>query len=142
MTGEISIGPASKKDVPDLLRFWALAGENDGRPADGETAVRRLIERDPEATIVAFREGSIVGSIVAGWDGWRANLYRLAVHPGHRGQGIARLLLEHAERRLADVGATRFCAMVLEGNDVGGEFWQAAGYAPQQDWRRWVKPVG
>ncbi|WP_405737448.1 GNAT family N-acetyltransferase [Streptomyces sp. NBC_01537] len=32
-------------------------------------------------------------------DGWRCHLYRLAVHPGHRRQGIA--LLDAAEQRFA-----------------------------------------
>jgi hypothetical protein len=32
--------------------------------------------------------------------------------------------------------------MVLEGNDLGQAVWRASGYEPQDNWRRWVKPVG
>ena len=35
----------------------------------------------------------VVGTVIAGWDGWRAHLYRLAVAPDLRGRGIARQLL-------------------------------------------------
>jgi ribosomal protein S18 acetylase RimI-like enzyme len=82
-----------------------------------------------------------VGTVIAGWDGWRAHLYRLAVHPDHRRQGIGSLLLNAAEQRLAALGATRFDAMVLEGNELGASTWRARGYAPQEEWRRWVRTV-
>lgn len=133
--------PATPDDVTALLEFWSVAGENAGRPADDAGMVLNLIQHDPGAVLVATVADTVVGTVIAGWDGWRANLYRLAVHPDHRGRGIARHLLDHAEARLASLGATRFCAMVLVENDVGARFWRAAGYVPQQDWRRWVKPA-
>jgi ribosomal protein S18 acetylase RimI-like enzyme len=133
---------ATADDVPALLALWEVAAENDSRPADTSTKVELLLERDPEACTVAERDGKVVGSLIAGWDGWRAHLYRLAVHPDVRRQGVGRLLLAHAEDRLRALGAGRVDAMVLEGNDLGQTTWRAAGYAPQPDWRRWVKPLG
>jgi ribosomal protein S18 acetylase RimI-like enzyme len=135
----IIVRAATAADVPALLEFWLTAGENDSRPADTSEAVGRLIERDPEALIVAVDAGVIVGSVIAGWDGWRYHLYRLAVSPQRRRQGIGRLLLEHAEARLAALGATRLDAMVLVANELGQSAWRTAGYAPQPEWRRWVK---
>jgi ribosomal protein S18 acetylase RimI-like enzyme len=128
-------------DVDALIVFWQLAGENDGRPTDSADAVRRLIERDPDALLVAELGGVIVGTVIAGWDGWRAHLYRLAVHPDHRRQGIGRLLLNAAEGRLEALGASRLDAMVLNDNEVGRSAWLARGYRPQAEWSRWVKPV-
>ncbi|MBC3763213.1 GNAT family N-acetyltransferase [Quadrisphaera oryzae] len=124
-----------------LLRFWARAGENASRPADEPEAVVRLVQRDPGALVVAELGGRVVGTVIAGWDGWRANLYRLAVDPDVRGRGIGGLLLSRAEDRLRALGAQRFCAMVLDDNELGRAFWVSAGYAPQDDWRRWVKPA-
>jgi hypothetical protein len=31
--------------------------------------------------------------------------------------------------------------MVLDGNNLGQSLWRATGYEPQENWRRWVKPV-
>lgn len=124
-----------------LLRFWARAGENASRPADEPEAVVRLVQRDPGALVVAELGGRVVGTVIAGWDGWRANLYRLAVDPDVRGRGIGGLLLSRAEDRLRALGAQRFCAMVLDDNEQGRAFWVSAGYAPQDEWRRWVKPA-
>ena len=128
-------------DVDALIAFWQLAGENDARPTDSAAAVRRLVERDRDALLVADLDGVIVGTVIAGWDGWRAHLYRLAVHPDHRRQGIGRLLLDAAEARLEVLGASRLDAMVLDGNELGQSAWQARGYQRQAEWSRWVKPV-
>lgn len=139
--GGIVLRAATPADAEALLAFWAVAGENDARPADSRDAVDALLARDPEATIVAVEGDRVVGTVIAGWDGWRAHLYRLAVDPGERRRGIGRRLLDAAETRLRDLGATRFDAMVLEGDALGARAWAARGYAPQQEWRRWVRPA-
>jgi ribosomal protein S18 acetylase RimI-like enzyme len=133
------IRSAVAADVPGVVAFWAVAGENDDRPADSETAVARLVERDPDALLVAVDAGELVGTVVAGWDGWRAHLYRLAVHPRRRGEGVAHALLDAAQARLVGLGATRLDAMVLEGNELGQAVWRSRGFAPQPRWRRWVR---
>ncbi|MER6972437.1 GNAT family N-acetyltransferase [Nocardioides sp. NPDC000445] len=139
----IELRPAVVADVPSLLELWEVAAENDSRPTDSAVKVETLIARDPEAcTVAVTEEGRIVGSLISGWDGWRAHLYRLAVHPDVRRQGLARRLLAHAETRLVALGAGRIDAMVLEGNDLGQSLWKSSGYESQPEWRRWVRPVG
>lgn len=137
------IRPATGDDVDALLALWEIAAENDARPVDTREAVERLLERDPGACLLAVLEGGNdpIGSIIAGWDGWRAHLYRLAVHPEHRRRGIARALLSAAEEALVEHGATRADAMVLSSNTLGRQLWSGLGYTEQQEWRRWVKPL-
>ncbi len=48
-----------------------------------------LLNRDPDAVILAEHDGELIGSIIAGWDDWRCHLYRLAVRPAWRRQGCA-----------------------------------------------------
>jgi hypothetical protein len=31
--------------------------------------------------------------------------------------------------------------MVLADNELGQSLWRATGYEPQENWRRWVKPL-
>jgi ribosomal protein S18 acetylase RimI-like enzyme len=137
---EVQIRSATLQDIEELIEFWSVAGENGSRPADRPDLVVRLLQRDPDAVIVAELDGAIVGTIICGWDGWRGSLYRLAVSPALRRQGIGRRLLAAAEERLSSLGAERFHAMVLDENESGQSVWKAAGYAPQHDWSRWVKP--
>lgn len=49
------------------------------------------------------------------------------------------ILLAVAEERFAALGGRRGDAMVLERNALAQRAWRAAGYAPQPQWRRWVK---
>jgi len=44
---------ATPADVDAVLAFWATAAEDSHRPPDSADAVRRLIDRDPEALILA-----------------------------------------------------------------------------------------
>ena len=136
-----TIRAAEVSDAGDLVEFWSIAGENESRPTDTSDAVVALIERDPDALLVAVVGVQVVGTVIAGWDGWRAHLYRLAVHPEHRGRRVGTVLMDAAEARLAALGATRLDAMVLDGNALGRSLWEARGYRAQDDWSRWVKPV-
>jgi ribosomal protein S18 acetylase RimI-like enzyme len=137
----LRIRHAQDTDTEALLAFWAEAGENHSRPTDGAELIEALLARDPESLVVADADGRIVGTVIAGWDGWRAHLYRLAVAPDLRGHGIARLLMDRAEARLRALGAIRFDAMVLNENAAGAAAWTAMGYRPQEEWTRWVKPA-
>ncbi|MGO9498921.1 MAG: GNAT family N-acetyltransferase [Solirubrobacteraceae bacterium] len=49
-------------------------------------------------------EGELVGALIAGWDGWRGNMYRLAVGPDHRRRGVARRSLDAGEEHLRGSG--------------------------------------
>ncbi|RCG22474.1 GNAT family N-acetyltransferase [Sphaerisporangium album] len=134
------IRTAADEDVDAVLTFWLRAAEGTDRH-DTAAGVRRLIERDPDALLIAELDGRIAGTLIAGWDGWRCHLYRLAVDPAHRRQGVARALLDAAERRFAEFGGTRADAMVLHANTLAHQAWTAAGYTRQDDCARWVKPL-
>jgi ribosomal protein S18 acetylase RimI-like enzyme len=125
-------------DIDRLLAFWRVSAEGTDR-ADDRPSVERLLARDPEALILAVEGDNIVGSVIAGWDGWRCHLYRIGVREDRRQRGIARSLVAAAERRFAAQGARRVDAMVLEDNGLGQSAWTALGYVPQQAWRRWVR---
>ncbi len=137
----LEIRAATTDDVGGVLALWRCAAENDDRPADDAEHVQKLIARDPEALVLVVDGGAIVGTVIAGWDGWRCHLYRLAVAPSHRRRGVASALLTHAEARLRSLGGARADAMVLGGNGGGHGLWRTAGYAPQARWRRWTKAL-
>ncbi|GIH08460.1 N-acetyltransferase [Rhizocola hellebori] len=136
----ITLRQATAADVAAVLAFWRIAAENTNR-SDSARAIQELITRDPQALLIAVHDEQIVGSVIAGWDGWRCHLYRFAVHPARRRQGIGRLLLDAAEQRFVALGGHRADAMVLNDNELGINVWAAAGYAPQSDCARWVKPL-
>ena len=120
-----------------MLAFWRESAEPTSTDSAG--ALASLIDRDPGALIVAEAEERIVGTVIAGWDGWRGSIYRLAVGPDRRRSGLGRALLHAAEERLAGLGATRVHAIVVESNDVAVAFWTASDWEHQAGQLRFAK---
>ncbi|MFH9349659.1 GNAT family N-acetyltransferase [Kitasatospora sp. NPDC017646] len=143
MNEEIVLRTAVPEEIPALLALWARAARGTSI-TDDAAGVAALLARDPECLIVAAPADdptTPIGTVIAGWDGWRCHLYRLAVDPEHRRRGIGAALLAAAEERFAALGGRRADAMVLDDNALGHRTWQAAGYRPEPRWSRWVKPL-
>jgi ribosomal protein S18 acetylase RimI-like enzyme len=134
----VEIRSAGPQHIPALLKLWRSAGIPPG-VSDDEQGLELLMEGDPQALLVAEFRGVVVGSLIAAFDGWRGNFYRLAVHPDHRRKGVARALLAEGERRLRARGALRLSA-VVDASDAGAlELWRSAGYERQTQQVRLVK---
>ena len=134
----ITLRPGSRADIDAVLTFW-LDATAEPSTTDDARGLAALLERSPGALILALDGDAIVGTIVAGWDGWRGALYRLAVQPSYRRRGIATRLVAAAEHFLRDQGVRR---MHLIASRAGGEtaesFWISARYEPT-DQVRFVK---
>ncbi|MBT2414988.1 GNAT family N-acetyltransferase [Streptomyces sp. ISL-12] len=135
---DLHVRAAGPEDLDTVLAFWKVAAEGTSI-SDDRAGVERLVARDPEALVLGEVDGELAGTVIAGFDGWRCHLYRLAVHPDRRRQGIATALLTAAEARFVALGGRRGDAMVLVRNERAQHAWRAAGYEPEEQWRRWVK---
>jgi ribosomal protein S18 acetylase RimI-like enzyme len=140
MTPELMIRVARPTEHPQVLELWREARGALGKNDDPE-ALAALIERDDEALFVAELDGRIVGSLIAAWDGWRGNMYRLTVHPGHRRQRLAHRLVATGEERLRAIGARRISALVWEADRRAARAWLAAGYEHDEGTGRFVKTL-
>ena len=134
------VRPGQVEDASAVLDLWALARSEHATTQDRASDLERLITETPSALFVAENgEGVLVGVLIAGWDGWRGNMYRLAVHPDHRRQGIARMLLDAGEAHLRGLGGRRVTALVAHDDAVAAGFWDAAGYPVDPDIGRRVR---
>jgi ribosomal protein S18 acetylase RimI-like enzyme len=129
--------PATADDIEGVLAFWRDAAEPTS--TDSADALAALVHRDPGALIVAESDGRIVGSVIAGWDGWRGSIYRLAVGADQRRRGLGHSLLQAAEDRLTAVGGRRLHAIVVESNDNAVAFWTASDWEHQAGQLRFAK---
>jgi ribosomal protein S18 acetylase RimI-like enzyme len=135
------IRAASAADVDAVIAVWADARSSAARTPDDRQVVERLLERDPGALLVAEAGEAIVGVLIAGWDGWRGNVYRLAVLPSHRREGIARQLVEAGHDRLRAQGARRVTALVGGEEGAAHRVWRAVGYQRDEFVHRFVRDL-
>jgi ribosomal protein S18 acetylase RimI-like enzyme len=137
----VLVRPARRSEIPAVLALWR---EADAVPSvsDDPASLARLLDTSEDALLVAEDGGGrLVGTIVAGWDGWRGNLYRLAVLPTERRRGIALRLVAEAEQRLTRKGAVRLSALVVSEHDPAVALWLAAGYTHDPRVGRYVRTL-
>jgi ribosomal protein S18 acetylase RimI-like enzyme len=125
---ETRVRRCERRDVPEVLALWAQARSEHASVPDRLGDVERLVTDSPAALLVTERDGEIIGALIAAWDGWRGNMYRLAVRDDCRRQGIGIALTRAGEEYLRERGATRVTALVAFDDEAAGGFWEAAGY--------------
>ena len=135
----VVIRPCRPDEGPALLDLWHHADASPS-PTDTPEQVDQVIRDSAASVLVAVDDDLLVGSIIGGWDGWRGNLYRLAVLPSYRRRGVARALMAAAEDRLAARGALRVSALVEHDHPWAVGFWDSI-YEPDPRMIRYVKKV-
>ncbi|PCE13533.1 hypothetical protein AUC47_06875 [Microbacterium sp. SZ1] len=120
------------RDTEAVVALWEEAGLT--RPwNDPRRDIERKLQVQPELFLVAFDDGDgtesrIVGTVMAGYDGHRGWLYYLATALTHRKRGVARAVVEEAERLLLAMGCPKIQLMVREGNESVLAFYDSLGY--------------
>jgi ribosomal protein S18 acetylase RimI-like enzyme len=79
--------------------------------------------------LVAADDDRVVGTLMVGYDGHRAWLYRAAVAESARRRGVGRALVQRAEAELSELGCTKINLQLHSHNEAGVRFWEALGYA-------------
>ena len=124
-----------------VLELWALARSQHASTPDRREDIEQLVAESPAALLVAEADDRVVGAVIAAWDGWRGNIYRLAVRDSRRREGIGLQLTHAAEAYLRDCGVRRVTALVAYDDEAAGSFWDAAGYPQDADIGRRVRNI-
>lgn len=138
MTNYLLVRDCSEYEAQSILRLLREA-EATVSTTDTVDDIRRVSKASMACLLVAEQDGDVVGSVIGGFDGWRGNIYRLAVHPEYRRLGIARRLVAELELRLAAMGAKRITALVENEHPWATGFWAAIGYNLDPGMARYVR---
>ena len=143
MDSAVTIRRGGPDDIQVVLALWAEAGATP-KPTDTQEGLAQLLASPQSILLLAEAGGRVVGTVVGGWDGWRGNIYRLAVSPEYRRRGIASGLMLQVDTVLARLGAQRITALVERDHPWAVGFWNAlerAGYRRDPTMTRYVKTL-
>jgi ribosomal protein S18 acetylase RimI-like enzyme len=108
--------------------LWQEASPNDAPWNKASTAIVEKMRFQPDLMLVAVEGLLVVGWVMAGYEGHRGWISRIAVLRTHRHKRIGQALLLEAERRLAALGCIKINLQVLETNSAVVRFYEQAGY--------------
>lgn len=125
----MEIRPYSEGDEAAVVALWTSVFGDEAPHNQPEVAIRDKLAVQRELFFVARLDGRVVGTIMAGYDGHRGWIYRVAVAPEVRRRGIGSALMRHAEQALKDRGCPKVNLQVHSANAGVAAFYEALGYA-------------
>lgn len=138
---DVAIRAVRQDELAEVLQLWEGAGVTPPSVTDSIEGLTGLIGEPAAILLVAIVDGGIVGSVIGGWDGWRGNIYRLAVTPRYRRTGIARRLVAEISTILFAKGAIRIAALVEHEHQWAIDFWDSVsdlGYEHDPKFTRFI----
>jgi ribosomal protein S18 acetylase RimI-like enzyme len=108
--------------------LWKNAFPDDKAWNVAAAAIPEKTRFQPDLMLVALEGNLVLGSVMAGYDGHRGWISRIAVLKSHRKKGIGQALIAAAEERLATLGCVKINLQVVESNSAVVAFYERAGY--------------
>ena len=129
----LTIRPMTMPDYPDVRCLWESCDGVGLSDADQPDKIEAYLERNPGMSFVALQDERLVGAVLCGHDGRRGYLNHLAVHTGHRHQGIGRRMVAHCLAALQEAGIAKCHLFIFSSNQSGRKFWQRIGWELRDD---------
>ena len=122
--------------LSQLTELIDLLSVQDGlciRESDKTGALAELVKRQDSVCLQMHDKDRLVGVAFSGFDGKRAYLYHLWVHPDYRKIGAARDLVHHVMSGLKSHGAVKMHGFVLDHNIIAQDFFASLGFERRDD---------
>ena len=100
---------------------------------DSKEGVARFLKRNPTTSVVAEKDGRIVGSILCGHDGRRGCLYHVCVDEDSRRHEIGKRMVVFAMKALKEEKINKVSLIAFTENDIGNAFWNTIGWTERLD---------
>ncbi len=116
------------EDREALIALWQRVFPDDPPHNDPSQVItaKRAVD---DLIFVALVNDSIVGAVMAGYDGHRGWLYALAVDHAHRRHGLARRLVTHALDALRQLGCIKANLQIRSKNARVVAFYESLGFS-------------
>ncbi|MDQ8184859.1 GNAT family acetyltransferase [Pelagicoccus sp. SDUM812002] len=124
----MKIRPYHIDDRDSLVRLWNDCGLTVPRNHP-DRDIERKLRVNPEWLVVGIEGGTLVASVVIGYEGHRGWINYLAVDPTQRGKGFAEQLMSFAEESLSEAGCPKINLQIRSSNKGVRLFYEKLGYA-------------
>ena len=122
------IRPAAVADRSSVVALWETVFPDDPPHNDPPKVFDAKLAVQDDMLLVALDGDAVVGTTMAGYDGHRGWLHKVAVSPQYQGRGLATALVRHAIRALRSVGCTKVNLQIRATNLEVREFYEALGF--------------
>ena len=122
------------EDYEEIYSLWTKIKGFAMRSIDeSREGVERFLKRNPDTSVVAVKDGKVVGAILCGHDGRRGCLYHVCVDPAYRKQGIGTKMVVFAMNALKREKISKVSLIAFTENDIGNTFWRKIGWTQRMD---------
>jgi ribosomal protein S18 acetylase RimI-like enzyme len=118
-----------ESDEADVTALWTNIFPDARAWNQPRAYIERKLGVQRELFLVGVRDGRVIATVLAGYDGVRGWIYHLAVVPEMRRHGIGRAMMRAAEARLRALGCPKINLQVLSANSEVVRFYESIGYA-------------
>lgn len=125
----VEIRPFLESDRATVIDLWSEAFPEDPSHNVSTEMIDRKMRVQPELFLVAYMDGALIGTLMAGYDGVRGWLHRLAVRASARRTGVGTALVKAAESALLELGCPKVNLQVRGSNAAVVAFYRALGYS-------------
>lgn len=134
MMDGITIRSMTIEDYDGVYALWmTIKGFAIRSVDDAREGVERFLSRNPGISVVAAKDGEIVGSILCGHDGRRGCLYHVCVREDCRMQGIGKSMVVYCMDALEREHISKVSLIAFTKNDIGNAFWKGIGWTKRED---------
>lgn len=100
---------------------------------DSYEGVKRFLLRNSETSVIARKDGEVVGAILCGHDGRRGCLYHVCVREDCRRHGIGKAMVVFCMNALKAEKISKVSLIAFSTNDIGNAFWNEIGWTRRED---------
>jgi len=122
---EVLIRDFQFADIPEIVEILKLNGQYGFPEVDGPEPMKRVKESSTAVFLVCETDDKVVGVVRGNYDGSRAIINQLSVHPVYQKRGIGTVLVEEIVKRFQQIGAPTVSATITE---ESLPFWQKIGF--------------
>lgn len=135
----MTIRELTPADYDEILKLWEASEGVALSPSDTREQFEMFLARNPELSIAACEDTTLVGVVLCGHDGRRGYIHHLAVADNHRRRGVGADLVQRCLAKLRDLTIYKCHLFVAADNQTAFEFWESTGWTRRDDLEMYSK---